>query len=45
MLPVKYCVIWPSGFRGDFWKFTNQKQELHMTAVFVNESGRNNQYA
>ena len=39
MLPVKYL---PSGFRGDFQKFSNQKQELHMTAVFVNGSGRNN---
>jgi hypothetical protein len=41
MLPLK---CWPNGFRGeDFKKFTNQKQELPMVAMFVNGSGRNEQ--
>jgi hypothetical protein len=45
----KYCscqfrFIWPSGFRGeDFSKSNNQKQELPVMAMFVNESGRNEQ--
>jgi hypothetical protein len=44
MLPVKFCLIWPSGFRGeDFQKSANQKQELPMAAMFVNGSGRNEQ--
>jgi hypothetical protein len=29
MLPTKFRIIWPSDFRGeDFYKLTNQKQEL-----------------
>ena len=44
MLPTKFPFIWPSGFRGeDFQKSTNQKQELPVAAMFVNESGRNEQ--
>jgi hypothetical protein len=44
MLPAKFWFIWPSGFRGEgFWKSTNQKQELPVAAMFVNESGRNEQ--
>ena len=44
MLPTKFRFIWPSGFRGeDFQKSTNQKQELHVVAMFVNGSGRNEQ--
>jgi hypothetical protein len=44
MLPTKFRFIWPSGFRGeDFKKSTNQKQELPVTAMFVNGSGRNEQ--
>jgi hypothetical protein len=44
MLPTQFCFIWPSGYRGeDFWKSTNQKQELPVVAMFVNESGRNEQ--
>jgi hypothetical protein len=36
----KFRIIWPSGFRGeDFWKSTNQKQELLVVAMFVNGSG------
>jgi hypothetical protein len=42
MLPTKFRFIWQSGFIGeDFWKSTNQKQELPLAAMFVNESGRN----
>ena len=42
MLPTKFRIIWPSGFRGeDFQKLTNQKQELPVAAMFVNGSGRN----
>ena len=44
MLPTKFRIIWPSGFRGeDFKKSTNQKQELPVVAMFVNGSGRNEQ--
>jgi hypothetical protein len=39
MLPTKFRIIWPSGFRGeDFFKSANQKQELAMVAS-VNEHG------
>ena len=42
MLPTKFWIIWPSGFRGeDFQKSTNQKQELPVVAMFVNRSGQN----
>ena len=42
MLPTKFRIIWPSGFRGeDFYKSTNQKQEWPVAAMFVNGSGRN----
>ena len=38
----KFRLIWPSGFRGeDFWKSTNQKQELPIATMFVNGSGQN----
>ena len=44
MLPTKFRFIWPSGFRGeDFKKSANQKQELPVTAIFVNGSGWNEQ--
>jgi hypothetical protein len=44
MLPTKFHFTWPSGFRGeDFFKPANQKQELPMAAMFVNESGQNEQ--
>jgi hypothetical protein len=46
MLPTKFRIIWQSGFRGEeFWKSTNQKQELPVVAIFGNGSGRNEQYA
>ena len=39
MLPIQFRFIWPSGFREeDFFKSANQKQELPMVAMFVNES-------
>jgi hypothetical protein len=42
MLPTKF--IWPSGFREkDFFKSANQKQELPMVAMLVNESELNEQ--
>ena len=46
MLPTKYRFIWPGGFRGEdfFQKLTNQKQEWPVVAMFVNVSGRNEQY-
>ena len=43
MIPTKFQFIWPSGFRGEFKKSTNQKQELPVVAMFVNGSGRNEQ--
>jgi hypothetical protein len=37
--------IWSCGFREDFFfESTNQKQELPVVAMFVNGSGRNEQY-
>jgi hypothetical protein len=42
MLPTTFWFIWQSGFRGeDFYKSTNQKQELPVVAIFVNGSGQN----
>jgi hypothetical protein len=39
MLPTKFWVIWPSGFRGeDFLKLANQKEELPVVAMFSNGS-------
>ena len=44
MLPTKFRIIWPCGFKGgDFQKQTNQKQESPVVAMFVNGSGRNEQ--
>ena len=44
MLPTTFRFIWPSGCRGeDFQKSINQKQELSVTAMFVNEQGPNQQ--
>jgi hypothetical protein len=44
MLPTKFRIIWPSGFRGeDYFKLANQKQELPVVAMFVNGLGRNEQ--
>ena len=42
MLPTKFRFIWPSGFTGeDLQKSANQKQDLHVTAMFVTGSGPN----
>jgi hypothetical protein len=38
MLPTKFQFIWPSGFREDFQKLANQKQELPVAAMFGNGS-------
>ena len=44
MLHTKFWFIWPSGLRGEiFQKSTNQKQELLMVAMFINESSQNEQ--
>jgi hypothetical protein len=44
MLPTKFRIIWPSGFRREeFFKSANQKQESPVAAMFVNGSGRNEQ--
>ena len=44
MLPTMFRFIWQSSFRGeDFFKLTNQKQELLVVAMLVNELGRNEQ--
>ena len=46
MLPTKFRFIWSSGCTGeDFSKSTNQKRELYVAAMFVNESGRNEHYS
>ena len=43
-LPTKFQFIWSSGFSGeDFYKSTNQKQELPMAAMILNRSGQNEQ--
>ena len=39
MLPTKFWFIWPCGFREDFQKQTNQKQESPVVAMFVNGIG------
>ena len=44
MLPAKFRITWPSGFRGEeLKKSANQKQESPMVAMFVNGSGWNEQ--
>jgi hypothetical protein len=44
MLPTKFQLISPSGFKGEaLLKSTIQKQELPVVAMFANESGRNKQ--
>jgi hypothetical protein len=42
MFPTKFRFNWLRSFREeDFKKSTDQKQELPVVAMFVNESGRN----
>jgi hypothetical protein len=44
MLPPKFRIIWPSGYRREeFLKSANQKQKSLVVAMFVNGSGRNEQ--
>jgi hypothetical protein len=44
MLPTKFWFAYPSSFRREeFLKSANQKQESPVAAMFVNESGRNEQ--
>ena len=44
MLPTKFRIIWPRGYRREeFFKSVNQKQESPVAAMFVNGSGRNEQ--
>jgi hypothetical protein len=44
MFSIKFRFIWQSGFKEeDFFKSANQKQELPMAAMFVNESELNEQ--
>ena len=44
MPPTKLWFICPSSFREeDFYKSTNQKQELLVVAMFVDELGQNEQ--
>jgi hypothetical protein len=39
MIPTKFRLIWPSGFRREgFLKSANQKQELPVAAMFGNGS-------
>ena len=45
MHPTKFRYIWPNSFRGEeFLKSANQKQESPVAAMFVNGSGRNEQW-
>jgi hypothetical protein len=46
MHPTKFWFNWQSGFREeDFFKSANQKQELPVVAMFVNESELNYQFS
>ena len=45
MLPTNFQFIWASSFREeDFQKLTNQEQELSVATMFINVSGRNEEY-
>jgi hypothetical protein len=45
MLPTEFRFIWPSGFREEnLKKSSNQKQELPVAAMFVNESEQNEHF-
>jgi hypothetical protein len=45
MLPMKFRFIWQSVLRGEeFHESAYQRQELPMGAMFVNESGRFEQF-
>jgi hypothetical protein len=45
MLPTKFRIIWPSGFRGELFLLSAyQKQESPVVGMFANGSGQNEQY-
>jgi hypothetical protein len=45
MLPTKFRFIWSNDYRREeFLKSANQKQESPMVAMFVNGSGRKEQW-
>jgi hypothetical protein len=44
MLPTMFRLTWPSGFREDLFKTTNQKQELPVAAMFADDSVRYEQF-
>ena len=45
MLPTKFRFIWPNGFREEFKKSANQKQESPVVAIFVTDrDGMSNLY-
>jgi hypothetical protein len=44
MLHTKFRFIWPNGFKEEYKKSANQKQESPVAAMFVNGSGQNEQY-
>ena len=45
MIPTKFCLIWPSGFRGkDFLETDQSEKELPVAAMIVFRSGRNEKY-
>jgi len=39
--PTKFQLIWPNGFRDDFFKLANHQQGLPMAAILVVRSTRN----
>jgi hypothetical protein len=41
VLPTKFQLIWPNGFKEDFFKMAHHKRELHMVAILVVQSPRN----
>jgi hypothetical protein len=44
MLPTKFQFILPRDLKGEeFYKSTDQKQESPVVAMFVNQSGQNEQ--
>jgi hypothetical protein len=44
MLHTKFRFIWPNGFKEEYKKSANQKQEPPVAAMFVNGSGQNEQH-
>ena len=45
MLPTKFRIIWPGGFRGEeFLKSANQKQESPVAAMLTDQDKMSNLY-